>query len=123
MERSFERVSFHKKAEIEKINNKNLSRNPNYKGERDNFKSEGYKFYNPNNFTTKPQEIYRNLDEKERLKEINRRRKGWTMDEKKEEYKVLPLNATITIGQATESRKSLDDRTVKAEARKRTEKI
>ncbi|MDO5089338.1 MAG: hypothetical protein Q4D53_06085, partial [Leptotrichiaceae bacterium] len=110
-----------KKAEFEKTNNGNFSRNPNYKREKDNFKPEGYRFYNPNNFTTKPQEIYRNLDERERLKEIDRRRKGWAMDEKKEEYKVLSLNATITVGHATESWKSLDDRTVKAEARKRTE--
>ena len=91
----------------------------NYEREK-NTKPDDYKYYNPKNFTTNPERIYKIIDEIEKTKDLDKRREDFVMDRKKGEPVVPLVRANFTVGHATYDWKSPDDAVVKAEARERT---
>ena len=91
----------------------------NYEREK-NAKPDDYKYYNPKNFTTNPERIYKIIDEIEKTKDLDKRREDFVMDRKKGEPVIPLVRANFTVGHATYDWKSPDDAVVKAEARERT---
>lgn len=91
----------------------------NYEREK-NAKPDDYKYYNPKNFTTNPERIYKIIDEIEKTKDLDKRREDFVMDRKKGDPVIPLVRANFTVGHATYDWKSPDDAVVKAEARERT---
>ena len=91
----------------------------NYEREK-NAKPDDYKYYNPKNFTTNPERIYKIIDEIEKTKDLDKRREDFVIDRKKGDPVIPLVRANFTVGHATYDWKSPDDAVVKAEARERT---
>ena len=104
---------------IEEIRKKYV-KNLNYERDPKNTELKNYKYYNPDNFTTNPQEIYKMNKEIEISKEFDQERKKLIMDSEKEKPKIPILNVSFTFDHATHDWKSLDDNIIKEEARERT---
>ena len=88
---------------IEEIRKKYVA-NFNYKRDPKDLESKSYKYYNPDNFTTKPQRIYEMKKEIEISKEFDQERKKLIMDSEKEKPKIPILNVSFTFGHATRLR-------------------
>ena len=104
---------------IEEIRKKYVA-NFNYKRDPKDLESKSYKYYNPDNFTTKPQRIYEMKKEIEIAKEFDQEKKKLITGGEREKPRVPILNVSFTFGHATQDWKSLDDNIIKEEAKERT---